>query len=75
MDRWWRGAVEVYVMEAWPSLQQIQENRQQAAEQRELERQERERDRRRQLKAQAIADCARTDSASRVQPQQLQLIR
>ena len=75
MDRWWRGGVETYVMEAWPSSEQIQGNRRQAAEEREQERLERERDRRRQLKARAIADCARTDSGSRLRtPNQLSLI-
>jgi hypothetical protein len=75
MDRWWRGPVEAYVMEAWPSPEQIQENRRQAAEEREQERQERERDRCRRLKARAIADCARTDSGSRPRtPNQLSLI-
>lgn len=75
MDRWWGGAVESYVREAWPSPEQIQVNRQQAAEQSEQERQERERDRRRQLKARAISDCARTDSSHRPSPHsQLTLI-
>ena len=75
MDDWWCGAVEAYVVEAWPSAEQIAANRLERAERRRLERQEREQQRSRHLKAQAISDCARTDSGSRPrQTSQLTLI-
>jgi hypothetical protein len=73
MDAWWSGAVEAYVIEAWPSPEQIAINRRHAAEQRLQERQERLQHQKRTLKAQAIFDCSRSQSALQPQPPIAQL--
>jgi len=67
MDCWWSGAVEAYVLAAWPSPEQIAINRRNRAEQRRQERKERLQHKKRMLKAQAIFDCSRSQSA--LQPQ------
>lgn len=69
MDEWFTPALEEYLQEAWPSPEQIAQNRRRRAAELEQVRQQNLKRQNRARKAQAISDCARTDGYGRTTTQ------